>query len=67
MFLMFRLGRPDVLPLDDYSLRKAYAMAFRKRDLPTREALEKHGKCWIPYRTVASWYLWETLNRAPNV
>ena len=39
MFLMFRLGRPDVLPLDDYSLRKAYAKAFGKRKLPTPEAL----------------------------
>jgi DNA-3-methyladenine glycosylase II len=63
MFLMFYLGRPDVLPLDDYSLRKAYAMAFRKRDLPSRDVLEKHGEKWRPYRTVASWYLWETLNR----
>jgi 3-methyladenine DNA glycosylase/8-oxoguanine DNA glycosylase len=66
MFLMFYLGRPDVLPLDDYSLRKAYATAFRKRALPSREALEKAGEKWRPYRTVASWYLWQTLNR-PNV
>jgi methylated-DNA-[protein]-cysteine S-methyltransferase/DNA-3-methyladenine glycosylase II len=64
MFLMFHLGRPDVLPLDDYSLRKAYATAFRKRDLPSREALEKAGEKWRPYRTVASWYLWQTLNRS---
>jgi 3-methyladenine DNA glycosylase/8-oxoguanine DNA glycosylase len=63
MFLMFYLGRPDVLPLDDYSLRKAYATAFRKRTLPSREALEKAGEKWRPYRTVASWYLWQTLNR----
>ena len=63
MFLMFRLGRPDVLPTDDYSLRKAYATAFRKRKLPSPEALEKAGVKWRPYRTVASWYLWETLNR----
>ena len=63
MFLMFYLGRPDVLPLDDYSLRKAYATAFRKRGLPAREVLEKHGEKWRPYRTVASWYLWETLNK----
>jgi DNA-3-methyladenine glycosylase II len=61
MFLMFRLGRPDVLPLDDYSLRKAYAKAFRKRALPSPQALEKHGEKWRPYRTVASWYLWRTL------
>jgi 3-methyladenine DNA glycosylase/8-oxoguanine DNA glycosylase len=61
MFLMFRLGRPDVLPVDDYSLRKAYAKAFGKRKLPRPEALAKHGERWRPYRTVASWYLWRTL------
>jgi DNA-3-methyladenine glycosylase II len=63
MFLMFRLGRPDVLPIDDYSLRKAYATAFRKRALPSREALEKAGEKWRPYRTVASWYLWQSLTK----
>jgi DNA-3-methyladenine glycosylase II len=63
MFLMFRLGRPDVLPLDDYSLRKAYAKAFGKRALPSPQALEKHGEKWRPYRTVASWYLWRTLEQ----
>jgi 3-methyladenine DNA glycosylase/8-oxoguanine DNA glycosylase len=63
MFLMFRLGRPDVLPVDDYSLRKAYAKAFGKRKLPTPEALAKHGERWRPYRTVASWYLWRTLEQ----
>ena len=63
MFLMFRLGRPDVLPVDDYSLRKAYAKAFGKRALPSPQALEKHGEKWRPYRTVASWYLWRTLEQ----
>ncbi len=62
MFLMFRLGRPDVLPLDDYSLRKAYAKAFGKRALPSPQALEKVGQKWRPYRTVASWYLWRALD-----
>ncbi len=62
MFLMFRLGRPDVLPLDDYSLRKAYAKAFRKRALPSPNALRKAGEKWRPYRTVASWYLWRVLD-----
>ena len=66
MFLMFRLGRPDVLPLDDYSLRKAYMKAFRKRTLPSPQALEKHGEKWRPYRTVASWYLWRTLELMPG-
>lgn len=65
MFLMFRLGRADVLPVDDYSLRKAYAKAFGKRKLPTPEAFLKAGEKWRPYRTVASWYLWQTLN-APS-
>lgn len=63
MLLMFRLGRPDVLPVDDYSLRKAYAKAFGKRRLPTPQALTKAGERWRPFRTVASWYLWQTLNR----
>ena len=63
MFLMFRLGRPDVLPLGDYSLRRAYATAFRKRTLPSPEALAKAGEKWRPFRTVASWYLWQTLNK----
>jgi 3-methyladenine DNA glycosylase/8-oxoguanine DNA glycosylase len=65
MFLMFRLGRPDILPLDDYSLRKAYAKAFNKRALPSPQALAKHGEKWRPYRTVASWYLWRALDRPP--
>jgi len=63
MFLMFRLGRPDVLPLDDYSLRKAYAKAFNKRALPSPRSLERHGEKWRPYRTVASWYLWRVLEQ----
>jgi 3-methyladenine DNA glycosylase/8-oxoguanine DNA glycosylase len=65
MFLMFRLGRPDVLPTDDYSLRKAYAQAFKRSKLPSREALEKVGEKWRPYRTVASWYLWRALETVP--
>lgn len=63
MFLMFRLGRPDVLPLDDYSLRKAYAKAFNKRALPSPQSLERHGEKWRPYRTVAAWYLWRVLEQ----
>jgi 3-methyladenine DNA glycosylase/8-oxoguanine DNA glycosylase len=58
MLLMFRLGRPDVLPLDDFGVRKGFAVAFGRRELPERAALEKHGARWRPYRTVASWYLW---------
>jgi methylated-DNA-[protein]-cysteine S-methyltransferase len=58
MVLMFRLGRPDVLPVDDYGVRKGFAAATRKRDLPSPKDLAKHGERWKPYRSAASWYLW---------
>ena len=58
MLLIFRLGRPDVLPVTDYGVRKGFARAFRKRKLPTPGQLEKYGKRWAPYRSVAAWYLW---------
>ena len=61
---MFRLGRPDVLPVDDYGVRKGFAVAFKKRELPARKDLEKRGARWKPYRTVASWYLWRAAERA---
>lgn len=58
MLLMFRLGRLDVLPADDYSIRKGFAAAFATDHLPTRNQVEERGALWKPYRTVASWYLW---------
>ncbi len=61
MLLMFRLGRPDVLPVDDYGIRKGFAVAFKKRGLPGRDQLQKSGARWKPYRTVASWYLWRAV------
>ena len=64
MLLMFRLGRPDVLPVDDYGIRKGFALTFKKRELPTREDLEKRGARWRPYRTVACWYLWRAVERS---
>ena len=64
MLLIFRLGRPDVLPLDDYGVRKGLAVALRKRELPTRAALERRGTRWEPFRTVASWYLWRAAEAA---
>jgi methylated-DNA-[protein]-cysteine S-methyltransferase len=66
MLLIFRLGRPDVLPVDDYGVRKGFAFALRKRELPDRKALEKRGVRWKPYRTVASWYLWRAGELAKN-
>ncbi len=64
MLLMSRLGRPDVLPADDYGIRQGFAIAFRKRALPAPEDLSKYGARWQPYRTVASWYLWRAVERA---
>jgi methylated-DNA-[protein]-cysteine S-methyltransferase len=58
MLLIFRLGRPDVLPVDDYGVRKGYAVAFGKRSLPEPRELARIGARWAPYRTVAAWYLW---------
>ncbi len=58
MLLIFRLGRPDVLPVDDYGVRKGFAVAFRRRKLPMPRDLERYGERWRPYRTLASWYLW---------
>lgn len=58
MLLMFRLGRPDILPLDDYGIRKGIAVIDRKRTLPEKAAMEKRGRRWSPHRSVASWYLW---------
>lgn len=58
MFLIFRLGRPDVMPLGDLGIQKGFAVAFNKRNLPTSSEILKRSKRWQPYRTMASWYLW---------
>jgi methylated-DNA-[protein]-cysteine S-methyltransferase len=58
MLLLFRLGRPDVLPVDDFGVRKGYAFAFGKRAMPERAEVARRGQRWAPYRSVASWYLW---------
>jgi 3-methyladenine DNA glycosylase/8-oxoguanine DNA glycosylase len=50
-----------VLPADDYGVRKGFMIAFKKRELPERKDLEKRGRRWSPYRTVASWYLWRAV------
>lgn len=62
MFLMFNLGRPDVLPSADFGVRKGFGRLYRRSGrLPPSSAVEKHGKIWAPYRTAASWYLWRSL------
>ena len=64
MILIFRLGRPDVLPIHDFGVRHGFKLAFRKRAMPTPKALEGHGEKWRPFRTVASWYLWRAADLA---
>lgn len=61
MFLMFRLGRPDVLPELDLGIQKAIQRAYRLRKRPLPQRVLKIGAIWAPYRTVASWYLWRSL------
>jgi len=62
MLLIFRLGRPDVLPVGDYGVRKGFKKTFRTRsELPTPAEITRRGERWRPYRTVASWYLWRAL------
>lgn len=58
MLLIFRLGRPDILPIDDFGVRKGFMHAHRKRQMPKPKDLARHGERWRPYRSVASWYLW---------
>lgn len=61
MLLIFRLGRPDVLPVGDLGVRKGFALTFRKRKLPEPAAMTRRAERWRPYRSVASWYLWRAL------
>ncbi|PYS97176.1 MAG: DNA-3-methyladenine glycosylase 2 family protein [Acidobacteria bacterium] len=64
MLLIFHLGRPDVLPVDDYGVRKGFQVAFRKRAMPAPKEVARRGARWMPYRTVAGWYLWRAAERA---
>jgi DNA-3-methyladenine glycosylase II len=58
MLLIFQLGRPDVLPADDFGVRTGYRHAYKKRVLPTVKELLAFGERWRPHRTTAAWYLW---------
>ena len=58
MLLIFTLGRPDVLPVTDLGIRKGFQRAYGMKRLPAYSTLERAGRAWSPYRSVASWYLW---------
>ncbi len=64
MFLIFRLGRPDVLPIHDYGVQKGFALTYGKKDIPKPRELAAYGERWRPYRTVASWYMWRAVQLA---
>jgi DNA-3-methyladenine glycosylase II len=62
MLLIFRLGRPDILPTSDFGVRTGFMLTYGTRDLPTPKELLAHGERWRPYRSVASWYLWRAVD-----
>jgi len=75
MLLIFRMGRPDVLPVTDYGVRKGFALTFQRvpktrpieaADLPAPDVVFKRGERWRPFRSVASWYLWRACDFARN-
>lgn len=64
MLLIFQLGRPDVLPVDDFGVRNGFRIAYRRRTMPTPKEVLRYGERWKPYRTAAAWYLWRAADRA---
>jgi DNA-3-methyladenine glycosylase II len=62
MLLMFRLGRPDVLPVDDFGVRNGFRLAYGLRGMPTTRALAEYGARWAPLRSIAAWYLWRAVD-----
>jgi DNA-3-methyladenine glycosylase II len=66
MFLIFNLGRPDVLPMHDLGVRRGFQMAYKKRALPAPERLAQYGVRWAPHRTHAARYLWRAADAAVN-
>jgi len=66
MLLIFQLGRPDVLPVDDFGVRNGFRLAFGLRTMPTPSEVLCYGERWKPYRTAAAWYLWRAADRAKS-
>ena len=65
MFLMFNLLRPDVFPLDDLGLRKGIYLAYHRGRKVSLNTLRRRGETWRPWRSVATWYLWRSLDPVP--
>jgi len=64
MLLIFQLGRPDVLPVDDFGVRNGFRIAYKRPVMPTPQELVRYGERWRPYRTAAAWYLWRAVDQA---
>src|ERR1700688_2283277 len=64
MFLIFNLGRPDVLPVHDLGVKKGWSVTYGKKHMPKPKDLLAFGERWRPYRTIASWYMWRAFERA---
>jgi len=64
MLLIFRLGRPDILPVDDFGVRNGFRLTYGLRAMPSPAALAVYGERWGPYRTAAAWYLWRAVELA---
>lgn len=63
MLLMFRLGRPDVLPVGDYAVRKGFMLTYELTEMPKPKGLAEYAERWRPYRSVASWYMWRAVDQ----
>jgi DNA-3-methyladenine glycosylase II len=64
MLLIFQLGRPDILPVDDFGVRNGFRLAYGLRKLPAPKALARFGEKWMPHRSAAAWYLWRAVELA---
>jgi 3-methyladenine DNA glycosylase/8-oxoguanine DNA glycosylase len=65
MLLIFRLGRPDVLPIHDLGIQKGFRITYRTRQHPKPDRIGRYGERWRPFRSVASWYLWRATDAVP--
>ncbi len=66
MLLIFRLGRPDVLPVSDFGVRTGFMLTYGTAKLPAAKEMMEHAECWRPFRSVASWYMWRAVDLARN-
>lgn len=64
MMLIFQLGRPDILPIDDFGVRNGFRIAYKLDAMPKPREVLQHGAIWQPFRTVASWYLWRAADKS---